>query len=142
MDQSLSFIGKNIRFYRRSRNWTLKQLASKIGIQEGPLGRIERGQNLPSAAVIFQLSQVLNIPTDAIFASRISEAQAVVETDSLFMTTGSESLPAPLIDACREIMTAFHCLEVRAITKIHGKNEDNLQDMQGLRQKLPRLSRK
>ena len=31
---------------------------------------------------------------------------------------------------------------VRAITKIHGKNEDNLQDMQGLRQKLPRLSRK
>ena len=111
MGQDLNFIGKNIRFYRRSRNWTLKQLASKIGIQEGPLGRIERGLNLPSATVIFQLSQVLNIPTDAIFASRISQAQAVVEADSLFMTTGAESLPAPLLDACREIMTAFHSLE-------------------------------
>ena len=31
---------------------------------------------------------------------------------------------------------------LRAITKIHGKNEDNLQDMQGLRQKFPLLSRK
>ncbi len=111
MTQDFSFIGKNIRFYRRSRNWTLKQLASKIGIQEGPLGRIERGLNLPSATVIFQLSQVLKIPTDAIFASRISQAQAVVEADSLFMATGSESLPAPLIDACREIMQAFHSLE-------------------------------
>jgi len=111
MDRNLSFIGKNIRFYRRSRNWTLKQLASKIGIQEGPLGRIERGLNLPSATVIFKLSQVLNIPTDAIFASRISQAQAVVEADSLFMTTGAESLPAPLLDACRKIMTAFHSLE-------------------------------
>lgn len=111
MDKDLSFIGKNVRFYRRSRNWTLKQLASKIGIQEGPLGRIERGMNLPSATVIFQLSQVLNIPTDAIFASRISQAQAVVEADSLFITTGAESLPAPLLEACRVIMTAFHSLE-------------------------------
>ena len=36
----------------------------------------------------------------------------------------------------------FISAKLRAITKIHGKNEDNLQDMQGLRQKLPRLSRK
>jgi hypothetical protein len=28
------------------------------------------------------------------------------------------------------------------ITKNHGKIKDNLQDMQGMRQKLPRLSRK
>ncbi len=33
-------------------------------------------------------------------------------------------------------------VELRLITKIHGKIEENLQDMQGLRQKLPLLSRK
>ncbi|MGD9687317.1 MAG: helix-turn-helix domain-containing protein, partial [Desulfobacter sp.] len=43
MFEDLKFIGNNIRSFRQSRNWTLAQLASKIGIQEGPLGRIERG---------------------------------------------------------------------------------------------------
>ncbi|WP_321416375.1 helix-turn-helix transcriptional regulator [uncultured Desulfobacter sp.] len=55
MPHDLKFIGENIRSFRQSRDWTLAQLASKIGIQEGPLGRIERGGNLPSATVIYNL---------------------------------------------------------------------------------------
>jgi len=35
----------------RARNWTLIDLAQKIGIREGPLRRIEFGKNPPSAQV-------------------------------------------------------------------------------------------
>ena len=114
MQQDLNFIGKNIRFFRRSRNWTLKQLAAKIGIQEGPLGRIERGLNLPSAAVIYSLTQTLDIPANALFAHDLPQAQAAAEdTDTLFVTIDEAPTPPPkkLFLACHDIMTAFHTLE-------------------------------
>ncbi len=38
------------------------------------------------------------------------------------------------------MMITLSSARVRLITKIHGKIEENLQDMQGLRQKLPPLS--
>lgn len=114
MDDSLDFIGKNIRFFRRSRNWTLADLASRIGIQEGPLGRIERGMNLPSAIVIYRLTQVLDIPADALFASKMSLSRAAVgDADRLFVSIDPEPVipPKPLLTACHQIMTAFHALE-------------------------------
>lgn len=48
MKADIPNIGKNIRFLRRSRNWTLIDLARKIGIREGPPGRIELGTLLIS----------------------------------------------------------------------------------------------
>lgn len=114
MDDNLNFIGKNIRFFRRSRNWTLAQLSSKIGIQEGPLGRIERGANLPSATVIYNLTQVLDVPADALFAKNFPLARAsAADTDILFVSIDETRNipPKPLLFACHEIMTAFHTLE-------------------------------
>ncbi len=114
VETDLNFIGKNIRFFRRSRNWTLLQLASKIGIREGPLGRIERGQNLPSAAVIYRLSKVLGISVDALFAPENSHVQASIANDeTCFVTIEANPTPLPknLLNACYKIMTAFHALE-------------------------------
>ena len=114
MSQNLKFIGKNIRSFRQSRNWTLAQLASKIGIQEGPLGRIERGGNLPSATVIYNLAQTLDIPTDALFAPDPSQARAAAgKTDTAHVTIEPDALvpPKALLSACRELMGAFHTLE-------------------------------
>ena len=114
MSQDLKFIGKNIRFFRRSRNWTLARLASKINIQEGPLGRIERGENLPSATVIYNLTQALNVPADALFAPDLSRARAAAaETDALFVTIDEAPPvpPKPLLSACQELMSVFHTLE-------------------------------
>jgi len=62
MFNDLNFIWKNIRAFRRSRNRSPAQPASKIGIWKGPPGRIKRGDNLPSATVI------LNIPSNVLFA--------------------------------------------------------------------------
>ena len=114
MRKGLKFIGNNIRAFRRSRNWTLAQLASKIGIQEGPLGRIERGGNLPSATVIYNLSQALDIPTDALFAPDPSQARAAAaETDTVHVTIEPDAAvpPKALRSACRELMSAVHTLE-------------------------------
>jgi transcriptional regulator with XRE-family HTH domain/Zn-dependent peptidase ImmA (M78 family) len=114
MPQNFMFLGENIRSFRQSRNWTLAELASKIGIQEGPLGRIERGGNLPSATVIYNLSQALNIPTDALFAPDLSQARAAAGiTDTAHAITERDaSLPQKaLLSAFRELMSAFHTLE-------------------------------
>jgi transcriptional regulator with XRE-family HTH domain/Zn-dependent peptidase ImmA (M78 family) len=113
MEEDLKFIGKNIRFFRRSKNWTLLQLASKIGIQEGPLGRIERGLNLPSTAVLYKLTNVLGISVDALFASEMSPRQTGLIGDVCFITIDPYLEPPPkkLLSACHEIMTSFHALE-------------------------------
>lgn len=116
MTTDLSFIGRNIRFLRRSRNWTLDDLSSRIGIHKVALGRIERGINLPSAMVIYQLSTAFNMPVDTLF-SRDPLHQAPVETnqtgDICFISLDPESaaLPGTFLNACREIMAAFHALE-------------------------------
>ncbi len=116
MTADLSFIGSNIRFLRRSRNWTLEDLSSRIDIHKVALGRIERGINLPSAMVIYQLSTAFNVPVDTLF-SEDSIHQAPVETtgstDTCFISLDPEPVPLPgaLLNACREIMAAFHALE-------------------------------
>ncbi len=115
MPTDLIFIGKNIRFFRQSRNWTLFELASRIGIQEGPLGRIERGLNLPSAAVIYQLSIVLNVSVDALFATQPGHGPVAPPdlSDACFVTIDPEPVAPPpvLLNACRDMMAAFHLLE-------------------------------
>ena len=115
MPTTLAFIGKNIRFLRQSRNWTLFELASRIGIHEGPLGRIERGLNLPSAAVLYQLSMALNVPVDALFATEVGHGPVTAADmgDACFVTIDPEPVAPPpvLLNACRDIMAAFHLLE-------------------------------
>ncbi|MCF8090774.1 MAG: XRE family transcriptional regulator [Desulfotignum sp.] len=116
MASDLSFIGRNIRFLRRSRNWTLEDLASRIEIHKVALGRIERGLNLPSAMVIYHLSSAFNVTVDTLF-SRAYLHQAPVETgdttDTYFISLDQDPTPLTktLLAACQEIIAAFHTLE-------------------------------
>lgn len=68
MESKLEFIGRNIRYLRRERGWTIARLASKAKISEVPLGRIERGVNAPSANAIYNLAKALDVSVDTIFA--------------------------------------------------------------------------
>jgi Zn-dependent peptidase ImmA (M78 family)/transcriptional regulator with XRE-family HTH domain len=68
METKLEFIGRNIRYLRRERGWTLAGLASRAKMSEVPLGRIERGVNAPSAAAIYNLSKALNVSVATLFA--------------------------------------------------------------------------
>lgn len=60
----LNFIGRNVRYLRRQKGWSISQLAKETGVAEVPLGRIERGENAPSAAVLYGLSKALNVAVD------------------------------------------------------------------------------
>lgn len=111
----MNIVGKNIRFFRRSRNWTLSHLASKIDIKTSPLGRIERGLNLPSAKVLYNLSKVFNVPMDTLFT--VNPCHAPIEnpdnnnTYFVSITPRPQTPPKTLLRACNDIMAAFHALE-------------------------------
>ena len=116
MKTDIPDIGKNIRFLRRARNWTLIDLARKIGIREGPLGRIELGKNAPSAQVIYSLSCALNVSTEVLFANDVQHIELKTkDTDnsSNFIAIHPEpdKIPKQLLAATHDIVAAFHALE-------------------------------
>ncbi|WP_299983883.1 XRE family transcriptional regulator [Desulfobacula sp.] len=116
MKADIPNIGKNIRFLRRARNWTLIDLARKIRIREGPLGRIELGKNAPSAQVIYSLSQALNVSTEVLFANDVHHIELKskdTDSSSNFITIHPEpdKIPKQLLAATHDIVTAFHALE-------------------------------
>ena len=116
MKSDIPNIGKNIRFLRRARNWTLIDLAGKIGIREGPLGRIELGKNAPSAQVIYNLSRALNVSAEVLFADdvqRIELKTKDADSTSNFIAIHPEpdKIPKRLLAATHDIVTAFHALE-------------------------------
>jgi len=109
-------IGKNIRFLRRARNWTLIDLARKIGIREGPLGRIELGKNAPSAQVIYNLSKALNVSAEVLFAADVQQIELKTnDTDSssnfIAIHPEPDKIPKQLLSATHDIVAGFHALE-------------------------------
>ncbi|MDY7038248.1 MAG: helix-turn-helix transcriptional regulator, partial [Thermodesulfobacteriota bacterium] len=90
---NLDFIGKNIRFLRRQYSWTLTELATRVGMSEGPLGRIERGVNAPSASVIYRLAKVFGVSVNALFAETEKDLHTIRfegKQDPFLVTIGKE----------------------------------------------------
>jgi Zn-dependent peptidase ImmA (M78 family)/transcriptional regulator with XRE-family HTH domain len=113
---TLDFIGKNIRFLRRQSSWTLAELATRVGMSEGPLGRIERGVNAPSASVIYRLSKVLGVSVNALFADAKQDLHTIRfegKQDTFLVTIGKEDaiLPGRVQSAAGDIIEAFQALE-------------------------------
>jgi len=113
---TLDFIGKNIRFLRRQSSWTLAELATRVGMSEGPLGRIERGINAPSASAIYRLSKVLGVSVNALFADAEQDLHTIRfegKQDTFLVTIGKEDaiLPGRVQSAAGDIIAAFQALE-------------------------------
>ena len=116
MKPPLDFIGKNIRFLRRQHSWTLAELATRVGMSQGPLGRLERGVNAPSASVIYRLSKVFGVSVNALFADSEQDLHTIRfdgKQDPFFVTIEKEEavLPARVQSAAGEIIEAYHALE-------------------------------
>jgi len=116
MKINLGFIGKNIRKLRRQRSWTMAKLAAKVGMNEVPLGRIERGLNAPSASVIYRLSKELGVSVDTLFAEDEHEFRSLKHESSQTpfpATAGVEDveLPSRIITMSHDIIEAFCALE-------------------------------
>lgn len=114
MATNLNFMGRNIRLLRRRAGMTLSELAAKIDIQEGPLGRIERGLNAPSAKVIYNISKVLGVSTDVIFAESTSELQKIRDQISerpCFTKMGRADLPEKIEAKANQVIDSYFALE-------------------------------
>ena len=54
-------IGKQIRYYRRIKEMSQRQLAYKVGVTIGWIGRLERGIHLPNIRLLFKISGALQV---------------------------------------------------------------------------------
>ena len=116
MKIDLKFIGKNIRKLRRQRGWSMAALAEKVGMSGVPLGRIERGENAPSASVIYRLAKELNVSVDTLFAEdeqNLRPVQYEKTRDPFLVTIGHEqgTLPSKIRRMAQDIIEAFCALE-------------------------------
>lgn len=55
-------IGRRIKRIRVEKNLTQKELASKVGIDFTYIGKIERGEQLPSLKILLKISETLMVP--------------------------------------------------------------------------------
>ena len=95
---------------------TLAELAARVGMSEGPLGRIERGLNAPSASVIYRLSKVLGVSVNALFAEAnqdLSTFRYEERGDPFLVNIGGEEavLPSKILGMAGDVIQAFQALE-------------------------------
>jgi transcriptional regulator with XRE-family HTH domain len=142
MKNELGFIGKNIRYLRRERGWTLAKLAAKAGISEVPLGRIERNVNAPSASATYSLSKALNVSVDTFFAEgheSFRQRRFEDEKKPFLIATDIEDLfTSQLKSMAKDIIDGFQALEDICAAQKHAKIplfipfEANYQGMENL----------
>lgn len=56
--------GRRVRELRKSRGWTLAQLAEKLGIHGSIVGNYERGLHYPPIPTLVKLARVLDVSVD------------------------------------------------------------------------------
>ena len=109
--RSTGSIGADIRALRRSRNWTLNDLAERLDRSVGWLSQVERGQSEPSLADIRALATLFGLPVSFFFSQSpdTPEAAYVVRADSRRSMTDDdkglvESLLSPDLGGAFEIV--------------------------------------
>ena len=65
----LKVVGANIRRERKRQLFTMEQLAEKVSITDNFLGKIERGESMPSLTTLDNIACALNVSMDALVGS-------------------------------------------------------------------------
>lgn len=77
-------IGRRIKMIRVERGLTQKELASKVGIDFTYIGKIERGEQLPSLKILIKIGDALSIPVNYFFrdeaAATINEISSEIKS--------------------------------------------------------------
>ena len=74
---SAAELGLRLRLARRSRGWTMKQLADASGCSESLLSKIENGRNLPSLPLLHKLVRALETNIGWLFGDQAAEREIV-----------------------------------------------------------------
>ena len=109
--RSTGSIGADIRALRRSRSWTLNDLADRLDRSVGWLSQVERGQSEPALADIRAVAGLFGLPVSFFFSQSpdTPESAYVVRADSRRSMTDEdkglvESLLSPDLGGAFEIV--------------------------------------
>lgn len=72
--------GKRLKEFRKRRNLTQKEVATKIGVSEQALSKWENGACLPDVYNLKLLALVLNVSVDCLLDTENETAEKVIET--------------------------------------------------------------
>lgn len=73
-------IGKKIREFRKNKNMSISEFASKVGISDSYISQLERGVIDPSVSVLRKIANTLNVPIASFFDEDFEEP-AVIRQD-------------------------------------------------------------
>lgn len=67
-----------IRELRKAREWTVQQLADRVGTSKGHISGIETGAREPSTVMLADIAEALNVPVPELYEARSpQEAEAI-----------------------------------------------------------------
>ena len=72
--------GKRIRYFRKKRNYTQKEVAFRIGVSEQAVSKWENGECLPDVYNLKVLGQLLHISVDTLLDTENDKPEKVIET--------------------------------------------------------------
>ncbi len=91
MCQNIDFqkLGKRIHSARTKKGLELKQLSEMLGIEQGSLANIESGNSAPSTDLLFNLSDILDVPVDYLLMDSLNNKDIVIDymINDLFVAT-------------------------------------------------------
>jgi len=62
-------LGANVRHYRKARGLSQEQFAAAAGLSPAMMGKIERGETMPSFDSVEKIAAALDVPEAALFAT-------------------------------------------------------------------------
>ena len=73
----MSSIGKNIRKKRQDKSWKQEFLAEKVDVSATYIGRIERGEKMPSMETFIRIANALDAASDELLCGVVNKGYEV-----------------------------------------------------------------
>jgi transcriptional regulator with XRE-family HTH domain len=90
MEMDYVSLGKNIRKYRAIAGMTQEQLGEFAGCSDRHIGKIEKGENIPSLAVIVGIANALNVGIDRLLYGDLANRTDYFVQELAALTEGFE----------------------------------------------------
>ena len=82
-------VGKHVRLIRLDRGLSQRELARRVGVSNGTISQIERGNSDPSFSLLMKILDGLEVSVTEFFDEGISHKQKIFFTQEDFMNVGS-----------------------------------------------------
>ena len=91
---AISF-GKTMKEIREQHDWTLEEMAQKLGTTKQALSKYERGERTPKVTVAAKFADILGIPLEQLIGlEEVEQAEEVPQTyEAKILAKGIDKLP-------------------------------------------------